>query len=402
MSLADRLNEAQRHVADARRTRTAHPKGFEPGIKYVASEPTEVTLTVSAIPENEQAWRDEIKRTTGMDIPENRCVELTGVRYWGDPAQPYIYCRFSITDRRNGGDSDVDAVALLRDLRKGRGRKTTTHVPMVGESTFVLSWNDLQVGKLEGGGTPALIERWESSLTATIERVKELRRLKVELGHLVIIGGGDIIENCVTFPNQAHEIDCDRRTQIRTAVTLFLEGIDRLAPLFEKVTVLAVGGNHGENRVNGKRTTRGDNDDCAVFEHVATATARDPKLNHVNFVIAQDEMSKTLEVSGWVLGTTHGHVFGKNGSGSIEQKALKWFMSQAAGRQPIGDADVFVTHHFHHVQMRDWGSTVWIQSPAMDGGSLWLTDLNGMSSGPGVLSFVMSPDNKFHHMQVLA
>lgn len=400
MSLADKLNDATQHVADARRTRTAHPKGFEPGIKYVASEPTEVTLTVSEIPENEAAWRDEIKRVTGMDVPENRKVELTGVRYWGDPQAPYIYCRFAISDRL-GTDSCVDVSTLLADLRRARGSRNRKTLPGEGLSTFVLSWNDWQVGKLSTGGTPALAERLDRSFDNAKSRLKELKKLGRGIGHLVVIGGGDMVEGCSIFPNQSYEIDSDRRTQVRNTVALGLEGLDRLAPLYESVTVLVVPGNHGENRIQGNRVNRGDNDDVAVFEYMALAASRDPKLSHVNFVISQDEMSKTLEVSGWILGTTHGHVYGKGSGGSIEQKALKWYSGQAAGRQPIGDADVLVTHHFHHLAIRDWGATTWIQTPAMDGGSEWLTDMNGQSSQPGMLSFVITPETKLQDLQIL-
>jgi len=405
MALSDKLNEAQKHVADARRQRTQHPKGFEPGVKYEAGEPSEVTVTVARIPENEAKWREEITRVTGLDLPLDRRVELAQVRYWGPKDDPFIYCRFTITDRNVS--SPIDACTLLASLRKARGsRKPSTNnrhstTSMVGEDSFVLSWNDWQVGKLSTGGTPALAERLDRSFDNAKNRAKELKRIGRSLGHLVIVGGGDLIEGCSIFPNQSFEIDSDRRTQLRNCVSLGLEGLDRLAPLFEKVTVLAVPGNHGENRIKGNRTTRGDNDDCAVFEYMALAASRDPKLNHVNFVISQDEMSKTLEVSGWVLGTTHGHSYGRGAGGSIEQKALKWFAGQAAGRQPIGDADVLVTHHFHHYASRDWGATLWIQTPAMDGGSEWLTDMNGMSSQPGMLSFVMTPETKMQDLQIL-
>lgn len=401
--LADKLNQATQHVADARRTRTAHPKGFEPGVKYGAGEPSEVTVTVTRIPENEQGWRDEITRVTGLDLSPDRRVELSQVRYWGPKDDPFIYCRFSITDRIETGRV-VDAVSLLKDLRKGKitPKKTSVRVGQTASAdSFVLSWNDWQVGKLSTGGTPALAERLDRSYDNAKARVKELRKLGRGLGHLVVIGGGDIIEGCSIFPHQSYELDSDRRTQVRNAVALALEGIDRLAPLFEKVTFLVVPGNHGENRVDGKRTNRYDNDDVAVFEHVALATSRDPKLQHVNFIIPQDEMSKTIEVSGWVLGTTHGHLYGKGSGGSIEQKALKWFSGQAAGRQPIGDSDVLVTHHFHHLAIRDWGATTWVQTPAMDGGSEWLTDMNGQSSQPGMLSFVMSPETKLMDLQIL-
>lgn len=397
MSLSDKLNQAQQHVADARRQRTGHPKGFEPGVRYEAGEPSEVTVSVARIPENEQGWRDEITRVTGLELSDHRRVELSQVRYWGPKDDPFIYCRFTITDRVES--AAVDSVSLLKDLRAGK--RLRERVPLSGSASLVISWNDWQAGKRSTGGTPALVERLDRSYDNVKARVKELKRIGRSLGNLVVIGGGDLVEGCSIFPHQSYEIDSDRRTQIRTVTTLGLEGLDRLAPLFESVTVLVVPGNHGENRIDGNRVNRYDNDDVAVFEHMALAASRDERLKHVNFVLPQDEMSKTLEVSGWILGTTHGHTFGRGAGGSIEQKALKWFSGQAVGRQPIGDADVFVTHHFHHYASRDWGATTWVQTPAMDGGSEWLTDMNGQSSTPGMLSFVMTPETKIQDIQIL-
>jgi len=387
---------AAQEPANARRARAAHPKGMEPGVRYEAGEPAEVTVRLPQIPENEQAWRAQITAVTGMDIPEHRQVILTDVRYWGDRHEPYVYCRFRITDRPDDRP-DLDAVALLKRLRPRRPVKTAA---FTGDTTLCASWNDWQVGKLEGGGTPALAERLDGAYDGVRDRARELRRIGRDLGHLVILGGGDMVEGCQIFPNQQFEIDTDRRGQIRNTVILILDGLDRLAPLFERVTLLVVPGNHGENRIRGHRVNRHDNDDCGVFEHAAQAAARDPRLDHVEFVIAQDEPAKTLDVHGHILATTHGQVFGR-GAGSIEQRVWRWYSQQAAGRHPAGDADLLVTHHFHHYAAADWGSCLWVQTPAMDGGSAWLTDRTGHAAGPGMLTWVMSPEHRYVDHQIL-
>lgn len=394
MGLPERI--AAIDAPDARRTRAGHAKGYEPDVRFEAGEAAEVAISLPQIPENEQRWREEIKRVTTLSIPDHRKVELAQVRYWGEPGHENVYCRFVITNRPED-NPDVDAVALLRALRPRKQVKTT----FVGDTSLVISWNDWQTGKLAGGGTPALAERLDAAYDGVARRAKELRKIGRDLGQLVIIGGGDIIEGCTIYPNQSYEIDTDRRGQIRNAVALGLDGLDRLAPQFERVVLLVVGGNHGEHRIDGHRTTRHDNDDCGVFEHMATAAARDSRLAHVDFVIAQSEPAKTLDVNGWVLGTTHGQVFGKNGAGSVEQRAWRWFSQQAAGRQPVGDADILVTHHFHHLACRDWGSCLWVQTPAMDGGSPFFTDFSGQASDPGMLTWVMSPEKRFVDAQIL-
>jgi len=389
MSLSDSLSTPS--TPDARRTRAEHP-----ATTYEAGELVTAAIPLRRVPE-EAKWREEIARVTGVEVPDHREVILEGVRYWGNPDDLNVYCRFKIQDRP-GSPSDVDAVRLLKDLREGRQRSKAIHT---GETTLVVSWNDWQTGKAAGGGTAALAERLDGAYDGVTQRARELRKIGRDLGHLVIIGGGDMVEGCSIFPNQAYEIDGDRRTQVRNTTAFILEGIDRLAPQFTKVTLLVVGGNHGENRINGKRTTRGDNDDCAVFEHAALAVARDKRLSHVDFVIAEDEPAKTLDVHGHILATTHGHAFGRNVSGGPEPKALRWYSGQAAGHQPAGDAHVLVSHHFHHHASRDWGACQWVQTPAMDGGSPFFTDYSGQSAKPGMLTFVMTPEHRYVDAQVL-
>lgn len=393
MSLADRLRKAP--APDARRVRQSHPKGFEPGVKFEAGQLAEVNVQLTEIPEDEQAWRDEITRVTTLTVPDGKRVVLSQVRYWGDPKEPQVYCRFLIEDRPVS-DSPVDVLSILHQLRDRKAESAA----FTGDSTFVLALNDWQAGKLEGGGTEALAERLDAAYTKAAQRIAELRAIDRDLGHLVILGGGDMVEGCGVYQHQAYEIDADRRSQIRNTVTLILEGLDRLAPMFQRVTVLAVGGNHGEHRIDGRRVNRSDNDDLAVFEHAALAASRDERLGHVEFVIADDEPAKTIEVNGWILGITHGHVFGK-GAGSPEQKAWKWFQGQAAGRQPAGDCDVLVSAHYHHLTLRDWGACQWIQAPAMDGGSPHFTDWSGQAAKPGMLSFVMTPQHRCIDLQVL-
>src|SRR5690606_1557692 len=144
-----------------------------------------------------------------------------------------------------------------------------------------------------------------------------------------------------------------RRGQVRTAVTMILDMIDTLAPHFSKVSVLAARGNHGENRIDGSRTTLDDNDDVMVFELAEMATKRDPRLQHVEYTIADSEVGVFLDVAGWRLATTHGDVYGRGAGGSVMIKAKNWFRGMAAGRDPLGMADVLVTHHFHNHQAAD-------------------------------------------------
>ena len=247
----------------------------------------------------------------------------------------------------------------------------------------------------------------KGSLTDTIEivvksvasakaRMEQLTKAGYELGELIIIFGGDIVEGCNNTPQGAWGLEMGQRQQIEGAVSLGLYILDELAPSFETVQVLAVRGNHGENRINGGRgTTPEDNNDTMIAGLIRQAAERDQYLAHVTFTIADDEAGVwTTTQQGWKIGTTHGDVYGKGISGStVERKVNAWYKNMAAGRDPLGQVDVMVTHHYHHSQSADYGSWEWHQTPAQDGAlSEYFRQVSGHYSKPGVLSFVMGEE----------
>ena len=298
---------------------------------------------------------------------------------------------------------DIDPIAILKELRS---EGSYDYFPRVGgDSTFVLSINDTQVGKKEEGrgGTPELLERFDRFLNGAIKRIAELRIIGRQIGTLVILGGGDLVEGCVIYPNQSYNIDLDRRGQINTTVGMILDAIDRLAPMFERVVVLAARGNHGEHRINGNRTTTHDNDDTLVFEMARLATDRDPELKHVEYVIADSEAGVYGDFSGWRLVVTHGDVYAKGVAGAKpDQKAHNWYKNMSAGRDPLGMADVMVGAHWHHNRSSDWGACYFRQAPAQDSGSEYFRQTSGEWSEPGMLTFVMTPENRYQDEMVLS
>jgi hypothetical protein len=280
---------------------------------------------------------------------------------------------------------EVDPVALIKELgikSKPKGVNTAKGL----DSTFVLDWADWQVMKAEGGGIKGFVDRFDSAMEAALQRIVDLRSTGRRIDELVIIGGGDMIEGCVIYPNQSYEIVGHRRDQIRLTVATILKGIYTLAPLFEKVRVVAVPGNHGENRIGGSRTTIGDNDDLLVFEMAEVGIKNDPNMKHIR---------------GWVYGITHGDVYGKGGGTGVRNKVFGWFKTMAANRHAVGSADVLVTHHFHHDALEDWGATLWVQNPTMDGGSHYFVEATGHKPKHGMNSWVVTKADRFQDKQVL-
>lgn len=297
--------------------------------------------------------------------------------------------------------ADIDPIELLNNLQSSKNLKSIASKKDGTPSTLVLDWADWQYAKKEGGGTFGLIERVHSAFNAAVNRIEELRSIGRNLEELVIIGGGDMVEGCVIYPNQSYEIDGNRREQIRGTVALILQGITMLAPYFERVRVVVVPGNHGEHRILGNRTTIGDNDDLLVFEMAEVACSASPNLSHVSFEIAEREISITTDIRGWTYGLTHGDVYGKTGGTGVRNKVFNWFKTMAANRHPVGASDVLVTHHFHHDASEDWGLTLWIQNPTLDGGSHYYKEATGHDTKPGMNSWVVSHQERFMDKQIL-
>ncbi len=267
-------------------------------------------------------------------------------------------------------------------------------------STFVLSINDVQLGQNYNGGSAATIAQFYQFVEGAVERIHELRSIGRNLDELVIICGGDLIEGCFIYPNQAMNVDMHRKQQMEGMIALVLHLIDRLSPMFTRVRVLAARGNHGENRVDGNRTTIGDNDDTHVIEMAKLALSRDPGSQHVDdWVIADTEDGVWMDVHGWTLVTTHGDIYAKGVAGpTIDKKAHAWMKNMAASRRRfgrLGEPDVLVTHHFHHEKGSDWGDCLWRQTRSQDRGSPYFEQATGEYSDPGMLTFVMSPSCRY-------
>lgn len=302
----------------------------------------------------------------------------------------------------------IDPIEVLERLRQSGSAFVRPIAPIISleDSAFVISINDIQLGQSYNGGSVRVIEQFHTFIRLAGERILELRALGRKLSKLVIIGGGDLVEGCVIYGNQAFSLDLDRKQQIEGVVALLLHAIDTLGPLFDRIQVLAARGNHGENRINGKYTTMGDNDDTHAFEMAKLALQRDPQFkDKIDWVIAESESGVACKVFDWVLATTHGDIYAKGVAGAtIDKKAHAWMKNMALGRKRfglLGDADVLITHHYHHDKMSDWGACFWRQTPSQDNGSPYFEHATGEYSEPGMLSFVMTESSRYQDEAVL-
>jgi predicted phosphodiesterase len=273
----------------------------------------------------------------------------------------------------------VDDKELAR-LFKRPSRKAPDTV-MSGRA-LIVGVSDWQIGKGEGGGTAGTVERLAQKLVELEQILRDSTKRREPYEQVVLACMGDLIEGCNGhYAMQTFQVDLDRREQERVTRRVLAEYVRRLAPLTSRLIVAAVPGNHGEHRADGKAfTTWSDNSDLSVVEGVAEIVKGREGFEHVSFVIA-DRLTLTLDVCGVVVGLAHGHA----GRVTDASKLARWWGSHALSGQPIGDAQILITGHYHHLKVDESTGRTWIQVPAMDGGSAWWTESSGQHSHSGMM-----------------
>ena len=368
-----------------------------PGIEWKGDEGEVTTLPMEG--EIAPDWTG-VLRMWGLDPDYFAVVEPVLFNVWGDPLGALNRQWKGKVVRIQDSKTDYNLDKLKEEIKIHKRKKVEI---IYGEGVFNVVLADWQLGKPEGGGSEATAQRVLSAIEAVLRRVAELKRLKRPLGTLQIIWTGDSVEGCLGhYEMQTFGVDLDRRGQVNAVRTLLLEAIRVWSPHFYKVRLIAVGGNHGENRSsNGKAfTTLADNDDLAVIDQVKDVLAFNQEAyGHIEVIMAPDHLSLTVETAGWILGLTHGHT-ARSGS-TAELKLKTWLSKMSLGRQPIGECDILVTGHYHHLRQADWGSVHWLQAPALDGGSEWFRLTTGEHSEPGVLTFATYPEKKVADLQIL-
>lgn len=385
MSIADELAELAAlggtEGAHAR-PRSTHPAGFEPGVRWDGAAGELSTGPLVSAP---TCW-DDLLRSWDLDPAEVEVVEPVERRSWdaavgAGEVRRMHYFKAKVRRRTRGSSADVEA--LLAEVARHRPRKVA---PPTGEQALVVCLSDWQLGKPDGDGTAGTVGRILACIDAVTARAKELRRSGRSLGSLYVVGLGDLIEGCEGhYAMQTYGVELNLVEQVRVVRRLLVKALQTWAPLFERVVVACVPGNHGENRKDGKAYTDwSDNHDVAVFEQAAAVLeANEDTYGHVSFVFPRRaDLTVTLDVAGTTVALAHGHQFRAG-------KAMDWWAKQAHGMQPAGDATLLLAGHLHHLHVEQGGAKTFIQVPALDGGSDWFRHTAGADAPPAVLTLVV-------------
>lgn len=273
--------------------------------------------------------------------------------------------------------AQADAERIVAQIAQWRPRKPSK---TVSDVTFHAPVGDTQLGKIDGGGSEATVDRFLGELARVVDRQRHLKAGTVHLPWL-----GDCIEGSVSQNGKvAGRLDLTVTQQVRVVRRLAMAQIKAFAPLTDRIVMASVPGNHDEP-TRDFLTQVDDSWAVDAISAVADGIAENPELSgRVEFLFPHpDTLTIVNEYSGVVTGLAHGHQFGRGVNG-----ALKWWDGQASGRTPIGDCDLLLSAHFHHLTVKDHGgSRLWIQIPAMDGGSNWFTERRGDQAPSRLVSF---------------
>lgn len=382
------------HSRDVRRPAEKHPVGFQPGI-HVGQQGGEIVLRQDSA-ETPADWTAVLRELLpeGFDPTEYEVDGTTvEVRAWdgnigNGELKRFYYFKAKI--RRKGlAVAGVDLEDILAVAKKAKPKASST---LDGSRTYCLQITDLQAGQADGDGVEGMVRRALEIPELVKSDLASLRKAGKPAESIFVALTGDLVEGVIGYYEmQTFSVSLDRREQVSLVRRLLTEILVSVASVGLPVHVAVVPGNHGENRQNGKAfTTLGDNDDVAIVEQIAEAFALSEKFEHVTFSFPHKErLSLTVEVQGWVVGLTHGHV--ARTTGTPAAKLLNWFKSMAASRDPIGDADLLVTGHYHHVILQQLVGDTWLlQGGALCDSSAWFSQTAGLVSDPALNKWTMT------------
>jgi len=273
----------------------------------------------------------------------------------------------------------LDASELEKEIRKWRPPKAAK--PATGDLTAVYAIGDTQWGKDAGDGTEGTVRRVRYALEQSLLRQQEIKKRGV--GPIALPQMGDCIEGVVSQGGKiAGRIDLDLTAQIRVGRRILLEWVKAFAPLTNELIIPVVPGNHDESH-RQLITDPIDSFQVEIVQQVLDICNENPDLQHVTGRFPErDNSTLAVNLSGTTVGFVHGHQM---------RDPLKWISGQALSDSAVGRSDVILSAHYHHYAVRNFNHRLWVQIPAMDGGSFWYADRTGMGANTptGIVSMVV-------------
>lgn len=269
---------------------------------------------------------------------------------------------------------------IVKDIKSFTVTSVKESIPC---PTYFLSISDLQVGKCDSGyGTNDTSNRVQKSV---INFIKSLPAKVVP--QIVLIDGGDIIENMFNTAEQPYTNDLDLSAQVRVARRLVIKIITELALHTENLVYISVPSNHGQVRSSIKNQAGNTEADFGldIQEQVKDAVGMNADLSNRITFIRPDYLEETavfITQDGTKIAVNHGHRTGG------PAKVGTWWAKQDHGRMPGYDADILVVAHFHTPYIQQSGNGRWVLGmSSAEPGSQYFALKNGERSLKGCTMF---------------
>ena len=372
-----------------------YPIGWQPHAEYDPKS-NKGTLVSRGTQEQEPEFATLLLEW-GFDPNEYEIVGNLQVRTWdmnmgGGETQQAWYYKADI--RKKVPSLDTDYGQLLKEIKS---YKPKTAPVKKGNTAFMYYVADWQMGKRDGEGSQGIVTKVLDSLTTANARLKELQKTGHKIDEVYVIGLGDIVENCNLsgwYSSQVWNTDLHLRDQITVARRLLWKIVKNFADQNYTVILSGVTSNHGQNR-SGKQsltTEELDNLDLQILEQVGDL-AYESTYKNIK-VVVPDSPHLLLDVKGYAMGFTHGHLTA--GGGTPAKKIENWWKGQMfglneAGDNPVGVARMVVHGHYHHFTAVQQGGRTIMGVPAMSPSDDFQTR-TGYSTSMGVVTMTVTKD----------
>ncbi|MEU5433797.1 hypothetical protein AB0G73_10510 [Streptomyces sp. NPDC020719] len=326
----------------------------------------------------------DVLRAHHLDPAEWEVTSFRSSEWTMANGEPGLSARFSFGRRKVPAEVEHPSVdELLKVFDEASGFVQSDEE---GEFTYIVALGDMQFGKIDGDGYEGTLKRAMQCIDKAANLLAEYRK-RFDIEHVHLAWLGDHVEGFVSQGGaNVWRTQLTLTEQIRLTRRLMAYAITRFASLANRLTVVAVPGNHGEAvRPGGKGVTRYDDShdtDALISVGEALALAGED-FGHVEvYVPDTDELTVVVECSGTVVAHAHGHQWRPG-------KHFEWWRGQAFDKtSAMHTADLLLAAHLHHEFVDTDGPRTFVQIPAMESVSTWWRHLKGTRGAPGLMVMV--------------
>jgi hypothetical protein len=267
-------------------------------------------------------------------------------------------------------------------------------------ASFFIAWGDTQLGKSAGGGHETTVDRFVDCIARAVDAYEDRVTLGYRYNEVFMSIMGDINEGVAgSYDSQLFTVTLNQCDQVLLSIEVIAWAIEYVRVRTNlPMRVLFVNSNHGDmsrlSMTGGakNKTTASDTTDRLI---ASTLQMQYRNEKDIEFLIPGGNLVMTAMLNGVPCAFAHGHGIGARAKALTIQQELVIYdkeITENNGGAPFLPR-LWATAHYHSAQFSDVGPYLHVQTPALDGGSEWFTNISGKYSRPGL--FVASISAEF-------